>query len=175
MASRREDPTADQSARTSSPPPAGSDPDTTRPIATTDRTDEVRDAPPPAAVHDDGRDDLQVEGHTPKTSAAATFALVFGLSALICVLTVLLALPGLVLALVGLVLGAVGLSKTGKPWVTGKALAVSGLVLSGLALLLGVAVTVGTIALLNDQQAVDRLDEQLQDLRDGLPESVDGS
>lgn len=44
-----------------------------------------------------------------KTSAAAAFALVFGVAALLSVLTVILSPVGLVLGIIGLVLGVLGI------------------------------------------------------------------
>ena len=112
-------------------------------------------------------------GHEAKTSAAATFGLVFGLSALICVLSVVLVPVGIVLGIVGLVVSVVGMVMGKKPFVTGRKLAVGGLVLSGLALLLSGLLALGVTFFLNDSSAVDRLDQQVSDLRDQLPDDID--
>ena len=88
-------------------------------------------------------------------------------------LTVVLSPAGLVLGLIGLVVSIAGIVMAGKPFVTGKALAVGGLVLSGLALLLSGALAAGVTFFLNDSSAVDRLEQQVQDLRDELPSDVE--
>jgi hypothetical protein len=105
-----------------------------------------------------------------KTSAAAAFALVFGVAALISVATAILSPVGLVLGLIGIVLGVVGLRMARRPGVTGKGVAVGGLVLSVLAVLLAAAFAAGVSTYLNDEGAVDRLQQQVDDLRDRLPD-----
>ncbi|MFC0098963.1 hypothetical protein ACFFKH_15705 [Micromonospora marina] len=55
-----------------------------------------------------------------------------------------------------------------RPAVTGRGVAVAGLVLSVLALLLGLALGAGITTFLNDDSAVDRLQQQVDDLRDRL-------
>ncbi|SCL24640.1 DUF4190 domain-containing protein [Micromonospora inyonensis] len=104
-----------------------------------------------------------------KTSAAATFALVFGVSALISVLTAILATVGLVLGIIGIVLGVVGLRMATRPGVTGRGVAIGGLVLSILAVLLALALAAGISTFLNNENAVDRLERRVTDLRDDLP------
>ncbi|WP_018783864.1 DUF4190 domain-containing protein [Micromonospora sp. CNB394] len=107
-------------------------------------------------------------GTTAKTSTAAALALVFGVAALFSVLTAILAWIGVVLAIVGVVLGIVGLKMAARPGVTGRGVAIGGLVLSVLALLLGLALGAGITTFLNDDSAVDRLQQQVDDLRDRL-------
>lgn len=80
-------------------------------------------------------DDHDVRIEHAKTSAAATFGLIFGLSALILALSVLLSPVGLVLGIIGIVVAAFGIKMAGKPGVTGKAVAITGLVMSVLAVL----------------------------------------
>lgn len=104
-----------------------------------------------------------------KTSAAAAFALVFGVSALISVLTAILASVGLLLGIVGVVLGVAALKTTRRPGVTGRGVAIGGLVLSALAVLLALAVAAGISTFVNDEGAVDRLQERVENLRDDLP------
>ncbi|WP_416903418.1 DUF4190 domain-containing protein [Micromonospora echinospora] len=104
-----------------------------------------------------------------KTSAAATFALVFGVAALISVLTAILASVGLVLGIIGIVLGVVGLRMATRPGVTGRGVAIGGLVLSILAVVLGLALAAGVSTFVNNEGAVDRLERQVSDLRDKLP------
>lgn len=103
-----------------------------------------------------------------KTSAAATFALVFGVSGLLSVLTAILAPVGLVLGLIGVVLGIVAFRMTSRPGVTGRGVTIGGLVLSILAVLLGLAFAAGVTTFINDEGAVDRLERQVGDLRDRL-------
>ena len=65
---------------------------------------------------------------TAKTSAAATFGLVFGLSALFCALTAILAPAAVLFGLIGLVVGLVGIKKGKLPHVTGHKLAIAGVI-----------------------------------------------
>jgi hypothetical protein len=104
-------------------------------------------------------------GTAAKTSAASTFALVFGVAALVCVLTAVLSVVGLVLGIVGVVLGVVGLRMTRRPGVTGRGVAVGGLVLSVIAVLLALIAAAGVTTVINNQSAVNRLEGQVQDLR----------
>ncbi|SBT65928.1 hypothetical protein GA0070622_2943 [Micromonospora sediminicola] len=107
-------------------------------------------------------------GTAAKTSTAAALALVFGVAALFSVLTAILAWIGVVLAIVGVVLGIVGLKMAARPGVTGRGVAIGGLVLSVIALLLGLALGAGISTFLNNEGAVDRLQQQVDDLRDRL-------
>ncbi|MGI5214772.1 DUF4190 domain-containing protein [Plantactinospora sp. CA-290183] len=104
-----------------------------------------------------------------KTSTAATFALVFGVSALICSLTVLLSAAGFILGIIGIILGVVGLRMARRPGVTGRGVAIGGLVCSILAVLIAIAFAAGVSTFLNDRAAVDRLERQVEQLRDDLP------
>ena len=108
-----------------------------------------------------------------KTSAAAVFALIFGLSGLLAVLTVILAPLGLVLAVIGIILAVIGMKMAKRVGVTGRGVAIGGLVLAVLALILGITLAVGVTTFLNNKSAVDRLDKQVQKLRDNLPAKVD--
>ncbi|MGB2566909.1 DUF4190 domain-containing protein [Micromonospora citrea] len=109
-------------------------------------------------------------GTPAKTSAAAAFALVFGVAALFSVLTAILAWIGLVLGIIGVILGIVGLKMSRRPGVTGRGVAIGGLVLSALAVLLGLALAAGITTFVNDEGAVDRLQQRVDDLRDKLNE-----
>jgi len=92
-----------------------------------------------------------------KTSAAAAFALVFGLSALVSWFTGPLAV---LFGLLGIILGAVGASKAKREHhVTGRGLAIAGIVLGLLGLLLGAAVTATGIAIANDPQSQNFLSD----------------
>ncbi|MFC6022844.1 hypothetical protein ACFP2T_42655 [Plantactinospora solaniradicis] len=104
-----------------------------------------------------------------KTSTAATFALVFGVSALISSLTVILSVVGLILGIIGVVLGVAGLRMARRPGVTGHSVAIGGLVLSILAVLVAIAFAAGVSTFLNDQDAVNRLQDQVEQMRDDLP------
>jgi ABC-type phosphate transport system permease subunit len=104
-----------------------------------------------------------------KTIAAAALALVFGVSALFSVLTLILSTVGLVLGIIGIILGIVGLKMANRTGVTGKSVATAGLILSIIAVLLAVAFAVGVSTFLNDRDAVDWLQQQVNQLRDDLP------
>ncbi|MBM0229384.1 hypothetical protein DKT69_32955 [Micromonospora sicca] len=108
-------------------------------------------------------------GAAAKTSPAAAFALVFGVAALVCVLTAIFAPVGLVLGIIGLILGIVALRMTRRPGVTGRGVAIGGLVLSVIAVLVAIAFAAGVTTFLNNKQAVDRLERQVEHLRDKLP------
>ncbi|WP_433310192.1 hypothetical protein ACQP0U_22120 [Micromonospora sp. CA-269861] len=103
-----------------------------------------------------------------KTSAAATFALVFGVAALFSVLTAILAWLGLVLGIIGIILGIVGLKMASRPGVTGRGVSIGGLVLSILAVLIGLGLAAGITTFVNNENAVDRLQTQVDKLRDKL-------
>ncbi|RBJ11611.1 hypothetical protein DRA43_00305 [Micromonospora provocatoris] len=107
-------------------------------------------------------------GTAAKTSTAAALALVFGVAALFSVLTAILAWIGVVLAIVGIVLGVAGLKMAARPGVTGRGVAIGGLVLSVIALLLGLVLGAGITTFLNNEGVVDRLQQQVDDLRDRL-------
>jgi hypothetical protein len=126
----------------------------------------VRDTSRPA----DRSADVRVK--SAKTSAAATFALVFGLAALFCALTAILAPAAVVFGLIGLVLAVVGFKMTRRLGVTGRGLAIGGLITSLLGLLLGAAVLAGAAVYVNEQ-GLDRLEQQFDDLRDDLPSGSD--
>ena len=104
-----------------------------------------------------------------KTSAAAAFALVFGVAALFCALTGILSFAAVVLGLIGIVLGIAGLKMSKRPGVTGHGVAVGGLVTSILGLLLGGAVIAGLAAVVNSEGALDRISTQIDELRGKLP------
>lgn len=103
-----------------------------------------------------------------KTSAAAAFALVFGVAAVLTALTGLLAPVAVVLGVIGLVLGIIGVVRGKRPHRTGRGVAISALVLSLLGLVLGVIVLAGVVTVLNNEQAVERIERQLDQVRDRL-------
>lgn len=108
-----------------------------------------------------------------KTSTAAVFSLVVGLTALYAVLTILLSPFGLVLSIVGLLLGYFGIRATRKMGVTGKGVAAAGIVLSLVALVGSILIAAGVTFFLNDDEAVQRFENGVENIRDDLPEDVD--
>jgi hypothetical protein len=108
-----------------------------------------------------------------KTSTMAVLALVIGLTALYAFLSVILSPLGLVLAVVGMLLGIGGIRRAREQGVTGKYVAVSGFVLSSIALIGSIVLAAGVATFLNDDAAVQRLENSVQELRDDLPEEVD--
>jgi hypothetical protein len=104
-----------------------------------------------------------------KTSAAAVFSLVFGLSALFCALTAILSPAAVLFGLIGIAVGVAGLKMARRPGVTGRGTAIGGLVLSVLGLIIGAAVIAGVSVLVNDEARLDQLQNQIEDLRDDLP------
>ena len=97
------------------------------------------------------------------------WAAVFGLAALFCALTGLLAPAAVVFGIIGIVLGIVGLKMAKRVGVTGKGVAIGGLVTAVLGLLLGGAVIGGLSALVNDEQRLDQLQNRIDDLRSEAP------
>jgi hypothetical protein len=104
-----------------------------------------------------------------KTSAAATFALVFGLAALFCALTAILSPAAVVFGIIGIILGIAGIKMAKKTGVTGKGVAIGGLVTAILGLLLGGAVLAGAAAVVNDPARLDQLENFLDDARENAP------
>lgn len=117
-------------------------------------------------LHTSG-DDSQLRGL--KTSAAAVFSLVFGLAALFCALTAILSPAAVVFGLIGLVLGIVGLKMAKRRGVTGRGVAIGGIVTAVLGLLLGAAVIAGISVLVNDEARLDQLQGWIDDRRADLP------
>lgn len=126
----------------------------------------------PGVTQSAGPQPVQGYAGEAKTSAAAVFGLIFGLSALLSVLTVILTPLGLVLGIIGVILSIVGLSMGKRAGVTGRGVAAGGLALSIISVLLGGVVAAGVTFFINDETAVDRVEQQLQDWRDELPEDV---
>ena len=104
-----------------------------------------------------------------KTSAAAVFGLVFGLAALFCALTGILSPAAILFGLIGLVLAVVGLKMAKRVGVTGKGVAIGGLVTSLLGLVLGGVVLAGLTAVVNNEQQLDRIQNYIDDARAELP------
>ena len=108
-----------------------------------------------------------------KTSGTAVAALVFGLTALYAFLTVLLSPVALILSLIGIVLGIAGIKATKRVGVTGRGVAISGLVLSVIALIGSIVLIAGVTTFLNDEDAVNRLENGVEDMRNDLPTNVE--
>jgi Na+/melibiose symporter-like transporter len=108
-----------------------------------------------------------------KTSAAAAIALAIGSAAFVLTLLVLFFPVALILGVIGLLLGIVGFRATKKPGVTGKAVALAAIVLSAVSILLGAVVAAGVVTVLNNETAVNRIEQQVENLRDRLPNNVD--
>ncbi|MFC0504804.1 hypothetical protein [Micromonospora costi] len=104
-------------------------------------------------------------GTPAKTSAAATFSLVFGVAALVCTLTAILAWAGIILGIIGIIVGIFGLRMARRPNVTGRGVTIGGLTLSIIALILGLVFIAGVATFLNNEGAANRLQEQVDDLR----------
>lgn len=120
----------------------------------------------------DGASAVEGTGVRPKTSAAAVFGLVFGLSALFCALTAVLSPVAVVFGLLAVVLSVIGLRKAKRWNVTGRGVAIGGLVLGVLGLLIGGTLLAGLTTVLNDQRQVDRIERRLNDLKENLPTQV---
>jgi hypothetical protein len=113
------------------------------------------------------------DGLEHKTSAAAVFALVFGLAALFCALTAILAPAAVLFGIVGLVLGIAGMKMAKRPGVHGRGVAIGGLVTALLGLLLGAAVLGGLAAVVNNEGALNSISDKVDDLRADLPSGND--
>ena len=110
---------------------------------------------------------------TAKTSAAAVFALVFGLAALFCALTAILSPVAIVFGIIGLVLAVVGLKMAKRSGVTGKGVAIGGLVTALVGLVLGGVVLGGITAVVNNDKQLDRIQRYIDDTRAKLPSTQD--
>jgi hypothetical protein len=108
-----------------------------------------------------------------KTSAAATFSLVFGTSAVLTLLMLVEIYVATLLGLIAITLGVVGLRMARRRGVTGKGVAAGGTALGLTAVVLSVMVFAGVSTFLNDESAVDRIERQLDQLRERLPDRVD--
>ncbi len=107
-----------------------------------------------------------------KTSAGAAFALVFGLAALFCALTGILAPAAVLFGIIGIILGIAGIKMSKRPGVTGKGVAIGGLVTAILGLLLGGAVLAGAAVYVNDQ-GLDFLRQQFDNAVNNAPSGSD--
>lgn len=139
-----------------------------RPVPRQDPT-LIRGDQPVASASRDRTDADDLRRKPAKTSAAAAFALVFGLAALFCALTAILSPAAVLFGLIGLVLGIAGIKMAKRPGVTGKGVAIGGLVTAVLGLLLGAVVLGGLAAVVNDEAQLDRIQGYIDDARANLP------
>ena len=116
-----------------------------------------------------GQEDVEHRVMPAKTSAAATFALVFGLAALFCALTAILAPAAVLFGIIGIILGVFGMKMAKKVGVTGKGVALGGLITAVLGLLLGGGVLAGAAVLVNSESGLSRLQTQVEKLQDKAP------
>lgn len=154
-----------------------------RPVAETERhttetrTTAVPAAPPPRQQswpgRRDDRDEYESRVKPAKTSAAAAFALVFGVAALLFVLSVILSPVGLVLSIIGIILGIIGIKRGGEPGLTGKGVAIGGLVLSVIALILSLLIAAGITTVLNNESYLNRIENWLETAQNKLPADPD--
>ena len=169
------------SRRITSPTHTATQAETVTPTVTTTTHKTVHEAPrqQPAPVHTPPAPAVPVRDQQPdhevrparaaKTSAAAVFALVFGLAALFCALTAILSPAAIVFGIIGLILAAVGLKMAKKPGVTGKGVAIGGLVTALLGLILGGVVLGGIASVLNNKTQLDRIQTYLDKQEAKLP------
>lgn len=126
-------------------------------------------SPAPVATHRPDHGPEMRPARAAKTSAAAVFGLVFGLAALFCALTGLLAPAAVVFGIIGLILAFVGMKMAKRVGVTGRGVAIGGLVTSLLGLILGGVIIGGITAVVNDQSQLDRVQKFIDDARAKLP------
>ncbi len=109
-------------------------------------------------------------GGRARTSAAAVFALIFGLLALLAALTGLLAPVAVVLGIVGLILAIIGMKAGKKPHTTGRGVAIGGLVLAVIGLLIGIAALIGVASVVSSNpQILDQITNLLNNARSKIP------
>jgi hypothetical protein len=142
-----------------------------QPDSTAAPHDDIRESQHDRAEIDDRYEERVVptKYKSAKTSAAAAFSLVFGLAALFCALTFILSPVAVLFGLIGLVLGIIGLKKAKLVGVTGRGVAIGGLVTAVLGLLLGGAIVAGSAAFLSDEGRVGELRTQIDDFIDDAP------
>ena len=101
-----------------------------------------------------------------RPNSAAIVAVVTGIVALLLSWIPAVNLIAFLLAAVAVVTGAVGVRNAGRPGVDGRGKAVTGIVTGILALVLGVLVYVGLVAVLNEnpelQQNLQQIEQQIE-------------
>lgn len=146
------------------------------PVPADRRDGDLADEPTRAITTTNRRDahaELEAMGVRPaRTSAAAAFALVFGLSALLFGLTGILAPAAVLFGLIGILLGVAGRRAGLRPGITGRGVATGGLVTAVLGLLLGVVV-LGGLAVYVQQKGLDGLQQRIDQVRNSLPSGAD--
>lgn len=144
-----------------------------RPLNGRGASDDPRGVEPGA----DGRpvevEEQRVVTKPARTSAAAAFALAFGVAAFVCVLIVILSPVGLILGVVGLILGVIGLRAARRVGITGKGVAIAGIAFSAVAIVVSIAFAAGMVTVLNNDKAVDRIEQEVDKMRDKLPDNVE--
>ncbi len=147
-----------------SEPVSGTDPTLIRP------TPAATPTPPAVATPTRGQQQTDIRrAPAAKTSAAAVFALVFGLAALFCALTAILSPAAILFGIIGLILAVAGLKMAKRPGITGKGVAVGGLITALLGLILGGIVIGGLAAVVNNKSQLDRIQSYLDDAHTKLP------
>lgn len=104
-----------------------------------------------------------------KTSSATVFGLVFGLAALFCAFTAILSPAAVLFGIIGLILAIAGPKMAKRPGITGKSVAVGGLVTALRGLILGGVVLGGLATFLNDKTQLDRIQSYLDKQQAKLP------
>jgi hypothetical protein len=107
-----------------------------------------------------------------RTSIAAALALAIGVAALVCALVIVLGPIALIAGIVGVVLSIFGIRNGGRHGITGRGVAIAALIISLVAAVLGGAIVAGISTVLTDSAAVDRIENQLNQWRDNLPDNV---
>ena len=84
-------------------------------------------------------------------------------------LIVILSPVGLVLGIIGLILGVIGPRAARRVGITGKGVAIAGLVLSALAIVISIAFAAGVVTVLNNDSAVDRIEQEVDKIATNSP------
>lgn len=104
-----------------------------------------------------------------RTSTAAAFALAISSAAAVLTLLAVFFPIAPILGVIGLLLGIVGIRAAKRPDITGRGVCVSAIVLSLFSIVMGVLFAAGVVTVLNDQNAVNRIERQVENLHDRLP------
>ena len=117
------------------------------------------------AYRDEAPDSYGSPDRRPSTNGPAVAAITTGLIALALSWVPGVNLLAFVLAIVALVTGFMGLSRAGGPDMGGRGMAVTGIVTGVLAIVIGVLVYVGLVALFNDpavQEELRRIEQEVE-------------
>jgi hypothetical protein len=117
----------------------------------------MSDQPPPPEQPRERQEVVYVER---RGSGMAVAALVCGIIGAVIALIPILGIFGIILGLLGLIFGLVGWSKARKGQAGGKGMAIAGAILGALAIVLGI------VGLMIVGDALDQLDQDLQDIFD---------